>query len=214
MLAGSPDTGSFRPVGASGSDRSIVELIGQAEAGDARAAEQMFSVLYDELHRLAERQLRRHGPALSLGTTTLLHEAYLHLAGREGARFPDRARFLSYASRAMRSLVIDYARRTGAKKRGGGAIELTLADADDSASSGLQAPELERLSDALNDLADLEPALAELVDLHFFCGFSFIEIAALRAVSERTVQREWRAARLLLHQALLDEAEQSPNASS
>ena len=183
-------------------DQEIAELIGPAEAGDARAAEQMFAVLYRELHRLAERQLRRHGPALSLGTTTLLHEAYLHLAGREGARFPDRARFLGYAARAMRWIVIDYARRSRAQRRGGGATEIQLTDAATRTPPGVTAPELEALSEALDKLASFDAPLAQLVDLHFFCGFDFIEIAALRGVSERTVQRDWRKARLLLHEGL------------
>jgi RNA polymerase sigma factor (TIGR02999 family) len=187
-------------------DQEIAALIGPAEAGDARAAEQMFAVLYRELHRLAELQLRRHGPALSLGTTTLLHEAYLHLAGNGDARFPDRARFLSYAARAMRWIVIDYARRARALRRGGGAREIELTEAEVASPSGVTAPELEALSDALDQLAAIDAPLAQLVDLHFFCGFSFVEIAALRGVSERTVQRDWRKARLLLHGALFEDA--------
>jgi RNA polymerase sigma factor (TIGR02999 family) len=182
----------------------IRELIGEAEAGSAVASEQLFAALYGELHRLADIQLRRIGPDLSLGTTTLLHEAYLDLAGRE-VSFPDRARFLSYASRAMRGLVIDYARRARARKRGGGAFEITLTESHAGAPAAGQDPaELERLSEALDELAALDPALAQLVDLHFFCGYTFAEIAAMRAVSERTVQRDWRKARLLLHHHLAD----------
>ena len=186
-------------------EQEFTELIRRAEAGDPRAADEMFSALYRELHRLAEHQLRRHGPALSLGTTTLLHEAYLQLAGREASRFPDRAHFLGYASRAMRWIVIDYARRARAQRRGGGVSEIQLTDAEAEAASGMKAPELEQLSDALDELAAVDPPLAQLVDLHFFCGFSFVEIAALREVSERTVQRDWRKARLLLHHALLED---------
>src|SRR5688572_29450635 len=98
---------------------SIGTLIRTADAGDESAATALFAALYDELHGLAERQLRRGGGELTLGTTTLLHEAYLSFADRESASFPDRARFLAYASRAMRGLVVDYARRRQAKKRGG-----------------------------------------------------------------------------------------------
>lgn len=174
---------------------------------------QLFASLYDELHRLAERQLRRNGPQLALSTTTLLHEAYLDIANRPGLHFPDRARFLGYAARAMRGIVIDYARRSTAVKRGGGAFEITLTG-DISAPrrhSGAADPdELVRLSDALDELAGLEPKLAELVDLHFFCGLTFEEIAELRAVSARTVQRDWRKARLLLHRAVLHEEDDPP----
>lgn len=189
-------------------EATIADLIDRADAGSAGASEQLFAALYHELHRLAERQLRRGGGDLTLGTTTLLHEAYLDLAGREGVRFPDRARFMGYAARAMRGLVIDYARRARAKKRGGGAFEITLADDVPSGPSaaGAEALELERLAGALEELAALEPPLAELVDLHFFCGYTFAEIAAFRGVSERTVQRDWRKARLLLHRMVGGEA--------
>ena len=173
-----------------------------ALAPAASAPEGLFATLYDELHRLAERQLRRRGGALSLGATTLLHEAYLALRGSE-AVFPDEARFMGYAARAMRGLIIDHARRTRAQKRGGGAYEVTLTPdiAPDRAAAG--AYDLEQLGDALEELAAVQPGLAELVDLHFFGGLSFVEIAALRGVSDRTVQREWRKARLFLHRALV-----------
>jgi RNA polymerase sigma factor (TIGR02999 family) len=172
-------------------------------SGGAPAGEQLFSALYHELHRLAELQLRRGGPHLTLGATTLVHEAYLAL-GRSEASFPDRARFMGYVARAMRGLIIDYARRGRAQKRGGGAFEVTLTP-DAAPAAGHGAPELEQLGDALDELAAVQPALAELVDLHFFGGLTFVEIAALRGVSDRTVQRDWRKARLFLHQALLDE---------
>jgi RNA polymerase sigma factor (TIGR02999 family) len=124
------------------------------------------------------------------------------MMGRKDALFPDEARFFAYASRAMRGLVIDYARRRQAKKRGR-LFEITLVE-DEVANSEVAAAaqELEALGDALDQLAEVDPALAELVDLHFFSGFSFGEIGAIRGVSERTVQRDWRKARLLLHQAL------------
>ena len=175
------------------------------EGGDETSRKQLFASLYGELRRLAERELRRGGPALTLGATTLLHEAYLNLCGRQGLAFPDRARFLGYAARAMRGLVIDYARHRRAKKRGH-QFEITLVDDEPTSGQPLQdAGELERLGEALDELGQLDAALAELVDLHFFCGFPFAEIAALRQVSERTVRRDWRKARLLLHQALLDD---------
>jgi RNA polymerase sigma factor (TIGR02999 family) len=183
-------------------------LIRRADQADREAADKLFAILYHELRWLAERNLRRAGSSLTLGTTTLLHEAYLNIAGRESIAFVDRPRFLAYASRAMRGLVIDYARSRRAKKRGR-QFEITLAgDEPPSDQASQNAAELERLGDALNELAEIEPAFAELVDLHFFCGFSFGEIAELRQVSERTVYRDWRAARLLLRHALLpDDAE-------
>jgi RNA polymerase sigma factor (TIGR02999 family) len=165
---------------------------------------ELFVALHDELRRLAAIQLRRLGPDLSLGATTLLHEAYLNLADKDRVNFPDQSRFMGYAARAMRSIVIDYARRGMAQKRGGGefAITLTNSVAGAPAVGGADVSELERLSEALDELVQLEPKLAQLVDLHFFCGYSFVEIATMRDASERTVQRDWRKARLLLQHAL------------
>lgn len=180
----------------------FLDLLRRAGAADSGAADELFALLYQELHCLAERHLRRSGAELSLSTTTLLHDAYLSMIGRREVVFPDRARFFAYASRAMRGLVIDYARRRKARKRGR-EIEITLVE-DRIPSTAEPAPgtDLEALGDALNELGRLDPALAELVDLHFFGGFTFGEVAELRGVSERTVQRDWRKARLLLHRVL------------
>ena len=186
-------------------EEELDALIRRADQSDREAIDKLFAILYHELHQLAEHNLRRAGSALTLGTTTLLHETYLNIAGRENIAFAERTRFLAYASRAMRGLVIDYARRRRAKKRGS-QFEITLGNEEPPSGQQIQdIAELERLGEALNELGQLEPALAELVDLHFFCGFSFAEVAALREVSERTVARDWRKARLLLHQALLDD---------
>lgn len=181
-------------------------LIQRADSADPAAADQLFTLLYHELHQVAERNLRRANGIATLGTTTLLHETYLNISERRGATFTDQARFLAYASRAMRGLVIDYARRNRALKRGR-QFEITLAGDDSLQHIAMQQPEsLEQLGDAVAELTRLDPALAELVDMHFFCGFTFAEIANLRGISERTVQRDWRKARLLLQHALLDDA--------
>ena len=186
-------------------ETDIHALIERADRADPAAADALFAMLYAELHRVAEASLRRAGSSLTLGPTTLLHEAYLNMVGREDVQYPDRARFLGYASRAMRGLVIDYTRRRRAKKRGR-ELEITLNDMDATPEDALrEALELEKLSDALDELAQFEPSLAELVDMHFFCGFTFAEISTLRGVSQRTVQRDWRKARLLLHRSLVDD---------
>jgi len=165
------------------------------------SAEDLFGMLYRELHTLAQRHLRHQPAHFTLGTTTLLHEAYLNLAGRAGVHFPDRARFMGYASRAMRGLIIDYARRRSAEKRGG-EFKLLPLEPEIAQNVGVEVRDLEELSEALDRLAEVDPALAELVDLHFFCGLEFVEIAGLRGVSDRTVQRDWRKAKMLLHQVL------------
>jgi RNA polymerase sigma factor (TIGR02999 family) len=182
----------------------IAELLHRADQAEPAAADTLFAVLYDELHRLAERHLRRSGANLTLGATTLVHDVYLNIIGRKQMVFPDRARFFAYASRAMRGLVIDYARRRRTKKRGS-EFEITLVEDVAADQATVQAgKDLEALGDALVTLAQLDPALAELVDLHFFGGFTFVEVAELRGVSERTVQRDWQKARLLLHHTLQD----------
>lgn len=180
--------------------QDVTELLraAQRDGYGGEHAGQLFAALYDELHRLAERQLRAKGGTVPLSTTTLVHEAYLDICQRSGAEFPDRARFLGYAARAMRGIVIDYMRYSRAAKRGGGAFEITLTGSVDAPAQQHAAEELEQLSEALDTLARIEPSLAELVDLHFFCGFELREIAELQSVSERTVQRSWRKARMLL----------------
>jgi len=181
-------------------DASIASLIASTEAGDTGAAETLFASLYAELHRLAKRELHRSGGAFSLSATTLLHEAYLDMASRDAPRFPDRARFMSYSARVMRGVIIDHARNRRAQKRGG-QFELTALDTE-VAESTPDPAELSRLSDALDELTAVEPPLAQLVDLRFFCGFSFGEIAAMQQISERTVQRNWEKARIFLRRTL------------
>jgi RNA polymerase sigma factor (TIGR02999 family) len=169
---------------------------------DGQASEALFGALYRELRGLARRELARSGPGASLGATSLLHEAYLDIAQREGMAFPDRARFFTYAARVMRGLIIDGLRRRQARKRGGG-FELTSLDGKDvDATPSGDAEEIEQLGRALDELAAVEPEIANVVDLKFFCGFTFTEIASLRGVSERTVQRHWDKARIYLRHAL------------
>jgi RNA polymerase sigma factor (TIGR02999 family) len=177
-------------------DRTIADLIASSDGGDRAAAEALFAALYRELHQLARRQLARDGGQLSLGATTLLHEAYLDMSGRPGARFPDQARFMGYAAKVMRSLIVDHARQRRAQKRGG-LFELTALDTGmDVAATPVAG--LETLSAALDELGAVDPRLALVVDLKFFCGFSFLEIAAMHGVVERTVRRDWDKARAFL----------------
>jgi RNA polymerase sigma factor (TIGR02999 family) len=175
----------------------VSSLMASAAQGDRTAAEALFTTLYGDLRRLARHELSRRGHDVTLTATTLLHEAYLDISRREGAVFVDRGRFMAYASRVMRGLIIDYIRSRRAQKRGG-LFEITALET--SVNDGVaQARELTDLSDALDELSAVDPALAEVVDLKFFCGFSFAEIAAMRGISERTAQRQWEKARIYLH---------------
>jgi RNA polymerase sigma factor (TIGR02999 family) len=179
---------------------TISSLISSTESGDRAAADELFAALYSELHRLARRQLARDGAGVTLGATTLLHEAYLNICQREGAVFPDRGRFMAYAAKVMRGLIIDYARNRRAQKRGGG-FAITAVDID-AVDAAADEKELSEIGTALDDLASVDPSLAQVVDLKFFCGFSFGEIAAMHGMSERTVQRRWEKARIFLHRTI------------
>jgi RNA polymerase sigma factor (TIGR02999 family) len=179
---------------------TISSLIISTESGDRSAKDTLFATLYEELHRLAKSQLARNGPGVTLSPTTLLHEAYLDIAGREAASFPDEGRFMAYAAKVMRGLIIDYVRNRQARKRGGG-FEITSLE-DEIVGTVANEGELVRTSVALDSLALVDTSLAEVVDLKFFCGFSFAEIAAMRGVSERTVQRRWEKARVYLHRQM------------
>ncbi len=180
-------------------ETTLSELIVAAESGNSSATEALFSALYSELHRMAKRELARRGGGVTLSVTTLLHEAYLDMASRE-AKFPDQNRFMGYAARVMRGLIIDHARNRQAQKRGGQfeITSLTNSSVAEAADEG----ELTRISEALDKLSQVDAELAELVDLKFFCGFSFAEVAAMRNLSERTVQRKWEKARIYLHREL------------
>lgn len=158
--------------------------------------ERLFAGLYHELHRLAQRALRRDGRLLPTSATTLLHESYLSVSK---ADFADTQRFLAYAARTMRGLIIDATRRRRALKYGG-AFVMTSFDAscESHQEPAAHEHELVRINDALEELASKDPALAEIVQLRYFCGLSLAQIGVLRGVTQRTVGRQWEKARLLL----------------
>jgi RNA polymerase sigma factor (TIGR02999 family) len=166
-------------------------------AAEPNSNELLFASLYDELRKLAERQLRGNAGA-PVSPTTLLHEAYLGMSGND-AVFPDHARFLGYAARVMRCLIIDFVRERRALKRGS-AFHITELTTE--VQPMVDQAELARLSDVLDELASHDPRLAEVVDLRYFCGFTIEEIAAQRGVTKRTVQRDWEKARTILFKHL------------
>jgi len=176
---------------------STIPLVSALEDNGGVSAHTLFNALYSELHGLARRELARRGYPASLGVTTLLHEAYLDISARDGASFPDEARFMGYAAQVMRGIIIDYARNRMALKRGG-EFAITSLEGDHFANPS-EDYQLSSIGDALDQLAKVEPELAEVVDLKFFCGFTFSEIAGMQRISERTVQRRWEKARIYLH---------------
>ena len=181
---------------------SVISSLSEPQ-GEQLAADALFGVLYSELHRLAKVQLARNGWGVTLGPTTLLHEAYLNVSQRDAVAFTDRGRFMSYAAKVMRGLIIDYSRRRQAQKRGG-LFEIT-AIATDVPDAGADADRLSDLSEALEGLESADARLARIVDLKYFCGFSFAEIGNMLGLSERTVQRDWEKARIYLHRVLKDD---------
>jgi RNA polymerase sigma factor (TIGR02999 family) len=175
-------------------------LAARAQTGDSKATDELFTVLYTELHRLARREAGRFGANAPLGATTLLHEAYLQLSSNHALAFPTQGHFMAYAARAMRGLVIDRVRERHAQKRGGG-LDITSLDTE-LAEQCAQPELLTAVSEALDELTKVDAALAQVVDLKFFCGFSMAEIASMMNTSERTVQRQWEKARMVLFRAL------------
>ena len=160
---------------------------------DERPADEWVARLYDELRVLARAHLRRERPEHTLGTTGLVHEAWLRLAAQQGLGSDDTTRFFAIASNTMRRVLVDHARRRRRIKRGG--AEATVAyDEVESFLSDDEADELIALDDALQRLAAVNPRASEVVTHRFFGGFSLEETAELLGVSTKTIQRDWLVA--------------------
>jgi RNA polymerase sigma factor (TIGR02999 family) len=170
-----------------------------ASFDDARALDALFTATYDELRRLAA-TVRRGDPSATLSPTALVNEAWLKLRESPGVAQTTPLHFKRIAARAMRQVLIEAARRRRADKRGGGAAVVTFDESLHDAPSG--ADELLALNDALDELANIEPRQAVLVESRFFAGLEMAEIATLLQVSESTVLRDWRAARAWLAQEM------------
>jgi RNA polymerase sigma factor (TIGR02999 family) len=180
----------------------ITALLAAAGGGDRSAFDRLFEAVYAELRTIAHRQLGRSG-AQTLDTTGLVHEAYVRFSKQERWSVADRLHFYRLAARAMRSIVIDRARRRGRLKRGGDHVIVELDELRVAVPE--RADELLAVEDALSRLERVEPELAQLVEWRFYAGLSVDEIAGLLEVSDRTVKRRWRAARAFLAQDLLSQ---------
>lgn len=178
----------------------ITRLLGAWRSGDASAIERLIPLVYDELRWRAHAQLRRAHADLAFSTTELVHEAYLRLVHPGDPAWESRDHFFAVAAKAMRSILVDFARRAHALKRGAGIRPLTLDDAQIHVAE--QAAEILDLDAALEQLTALDPRLATIVELRFFGGLSVEEVARMNGVSERTIKRDWRKARTLLYQFL------------
>ena len=175
----------------------ITELLRAASKGDAAAADRVMQAMYGELHRLAKSRMARSGGDFTLlDATSLVHEFYLRLQGAGELDFPDRGHFLAYASRVMRSIVVDVVRERGAARRD--AAKDVPLDTNLGEILGAPGTDVVGVHDALLELERVDARLASVVEMRFFGGFSEAEIAEALGVNERTVQRDWKKASLLL----------------
>jgi RNA polymerase sigma factor (TIGR02999 family) len=176
----------------------ITKLLADAKDNDPDARNRLWEALYGELHRLASSQLRRSGGAnASLDTTALLHEAYIKMIRVDDLHAGSRGQFFSYASKVMRSIVIDICRERMAERRGGGMADITLNTAI-SETVARSDEDLVRINDALEELGKVNPRLVQVVEMRFFGGLTEDEIAEALGVTTRTVQRDWDKARMLM----------------
>jgi RNA polymerase sigma factor (TIGR02999 family) len=184
------------------SPSEVSRLLDQWRAGDAAALDEIFPLVYEELRALAANRLRSEPAGHTLQTTALVHEAYLRLVGKSRAQVRDRAHFFAIAAQAMRRVLIDHARRKRAGKRDAGEVAPLAAGA------ALTVPdhELIALDRALVRLADLDARQARIVELRFFGGLTAPEAAEALGISEATVNREWRAAKLWLRREMREES--------
>ena len=181
----------------------IVASLSGGEALTEATSEEMFSLVYGELRRLAERYMRGERPGHTLQATALVHEAYLKLVDQTRANWRGRTHFFAVAARVMRRVLIDYARGRGREKRGAGLQKITLADSLEPARSGeLSIEEILSLSAALDKLANLDEREARIVELRFFAGLTVPEVANALGISQRTVEGDWTHARAWLRREL------------
>ena len=179
---------------------NLTELIHRAERGDVEAADRLFAAMYGDLRRLARARLRGGRRNTLLDTSSLVHESYLRFAGSGRLHLRDRIHFLRWAARVMRSVIVDFARRRQAARRGGGQEAVTLT----TGIAGVPAGESEilRVHDALEEMAARDRRMASIVEMRYFGGLTETEIAEAVGVNERTVRRDWEKARLFLREAL------------
>lgn len=186
------------------SEETITQLLAKWSAGDREAAERVLPLVYEELRRIAARQLRRERDAHTLQATAIVHEAYMRLVGQEGLCWPSRAHFFAFSAHLIRRILVDYARHRNRAKRGGLAERITLVEM--AALALPESPDLVALDEALSGLEKVDPRKAAVVELKFFGGLTLEEIAAQLGISPETVGREWRRARAWLYSTLQPDA--------
>jgi RNA polymerase sigma factor (TIGR02999 family) len=178
----------------------ITELLAEWRDGNQSALDELYPLVYDELHRLARRYMSRERKGHTLQTTALINEAYVRLVDQKNVQWANRSHFFAISAQIMRRILIDHARRYGYAKRGGGAKQVSLEEV--AAIVPEQGRELIRLDEALKSLAERDPRRSQVVELRYFGGLNNEEIAGVLNVSQNTVTRDWNMARAWLYQQL------------
>ena len=191
--------------------QEITEALAALSGGAPDAMNRVMPLVYRELKRIAHRQLRAEPSGHTLSTTAVVHEAYLRLAEQSRAQWVDRGQFFALAARAMRRVLIDYARQHGAGRRGGpgrAAVALEFLERGDSPAISIpqRADSLLALDEALDGLRRMDKRLAHVVECRFFAGLTEVETSEALGISQRTVARDWQMARAWLHEALRNDA--------
>jgi RNA polymerase sigma factor (TIGR02999 family) len=178
----------------------ITQLLQRWRDGNREALDALLPLVYEELRRLAHRHLRNERAEHTLQSSALVHEAYLRLVGQDFPQWEGRTHFFAIAAQLMRQILVDYARRHRASKRGSGVCMLTLDDVEPLP----QRKDLDvvALNDALNSLAEIDPRQSHIVELRFFAGLSLEETSEAMGIGTATVQRDWTAARAWLHREI------------
>jgi len=182
--------------------RDVTQLLSDWQGGDQQAFDRLMPLVYDELRRVARARLRSEREDHTLQTTALVHEAYVRLVDLDRMTLRDRVHFFAMASRLMREILVDHARRRQAGKRGGGADRISLQDAEPLAEG--QSIDLLALDEALTQLGTFDSRLCRVVELRFFGGLSIAETASVLKVSDATVERDWVVAKAWLHRRLTE----------
>jgi RNA polymerase sigma factor (TIGR02999 family) len=179
---------------------NLTQLLKSAQAGDKQALDELFPLVYNELRRVADRQLRGERTDHTLQPTALVHEAYLRLIEQHSVDWRNRAHFFGLAAEMMRRIMVNYALKRHAAKRGGHVTRLALDDAVSFAEQ--REVDLVLLDEALRRLAVIDPQQSRIVELRFFGGLTIEEVAEALGISDSTVKREWRVARAWLYQQI------------
>jgi RNA polymerase sigma factor (TIGR02999 family) len=179
----------------------VTSLLQRIQSHDQQAIDELFTLLYDDLRRMARSRLATSGHHTLLDTSSLVHEAYLRLHKHGQLELKDKQHFLAYAATTLRSIVVDFVRRRNAERRGGDVLHVTL-NTEAAQSIGASDDEILNVHEALNALREVDPRLVQVVEMRYYAGLTEVEIGAALGITDRTVRRDWERARLLLAEML------------